>query len=274
MSRIWTEPLLAFLFTFLSLGLIIFARKPGLLKALGVGVLLGICCLTKQTFLPFIAIIPIGLFYLKFKKEQAFAIAIAAILMIAPWTIRNWILTHHLIPVHLLVGYNMQIGDYLIDHPYSKDWWTKANRTRIDPVEAESYKQIDKDAPLWQRELYIEKKTMLESLSRYLNDPYFFLRKILFNAMAFWFLGGINSFNFLSFYLIFIILQGITLLFFILACYRIWVYQGRSSIHSLIVLLVWFYFLFHLPILSESRFSLPLLPTMLAYGFGWPKKLG
>jgi uncharacterized membrane protein len=61
-------------------------------------------------------------------------------------------------------------------------------------------------------------------------------------------------------------------LFFVEATWKIWRYDGFKNIHSLILILVWLYFLSHLPVLSESRFSLPLIPTMMAYGFGWPFK--
>lgn len=271
-SRIWIELCIVLLFTSLMYSLICYSRHPTLVKAGGIGILLGIACLTKQTFLPYIFLIPIGLYFLNFQKKECLLILLLSMAVISPWTIRNWKLTHSFIPIQLLLGYNMQIGDYLVEHPLSKEWWLKAYKQNLEPIANEADTVLGPKSPSWQKEIYIEHKALNNSLKHYLNDPLFLLKKMLFNTWAFWFVGGINSYNLPALYIFFLFLQGLILLLFVEATWRIWRYQGIKNIHSLINFFVWLYFLSHLPVLSESRFSLPLIPTMMAYGFGWPAK--
>lgn len=268
-SRIWIEHFIVLFFTLLVYCLINYGKNATLRKAFIIGAVLGLACITKQTFLPYALIIPLSLYYLKFPWRHSCLIFILSLLIIAPWTLRNWNLTHNFIPVQLLLGYNMQIGDYLVENPTSKEWWLKAYMKGVEPIEIESREKF-KNKPSWEKEIYIEKKTLKNSLEHYFRDPVFFLKKLAFNLWAFWFMGGINSYNMPWFYATFLFFQAAILLFFIDATWRVWKNFGTRSIHSLIMALVWLYFASHLPVLSESRFSLPLIPTMMAYGFGWP----
>lgn len=268
-SRIWIEHFIVLLFTLLVYCLITYANKASLLKAFIIGAVLGISCITKQTFLPYVLIIPLGLYYLNFKWTHALLILVVSLLFIAPWTFRNWNLTHTVIPVQLLLGYNMQIGDYLIENPASREWWLKAYKEKVEPFEIETREKL-KGRPSWEKEIYIEKKALSRSLEHYLKNPFFLLKKLVFNLWAFWFMGGINTYYLPWLYVLFLFLQAAILLFFLDATWRVWRNFGARSIHSLVLVLVWLYFGSHLPVLSESRFSLPLIPTMMAYGFGWP----
>lgn len=271
-SRIWIELIIVFLFTAMVWAVIRFSKKPTYLAAVCMGLLLGIASLTKQTFLPYILIIPFAFYLLQLGKGKSWTILLVALLVIAPWTLRNWKLTHNLIPVQILVGYNMQIGDYLVDHSPSKEWWLLAYKANLEPYEKEAKERLGENSPSWKRELYLEKKAFTGSLNHYWNHPLFFLKKLAINAWSFWFMGGINSFYLPGLYIFFLILQGVVLLLFIDASWRIFRDKGLKNVHSLVLTLVWLYFLSHLPVLSESRFSLPLIPTMMAYGFGWPYK--
>lgn len=271
-SRIWIELVIVFFFTAVVYSLLYYSKNPSFKTAAGLGLLLGIACLTKQTFLPYILMIPIGLYLLNYRNGQAFLVFLIPLLVIAPWTLRNWNLTHQFIPVQTLVGYNMRIGDYLVENSPSKEWWPLAYKANLEPIEQEGKVKLGDNAPSWKRELFIEKKALLESLKQYWNHPAFFFKKLAINAWSFWFMGGINTYYLPWFYIFFLILQAAVLLFFIDASWRIYRDQGFRNIHTLAIVLVWLYFLAHLPVLSESRFSLPLIPTMMAYGFGWPFK--
>jgi 4-amino-4-deoxy-L-arabinose transferase-like glycosyltransferase len=276
-SRIYVEVLAIFLFTLVISSLTFFYQKNTFFRALLVGIVLGLSALTKTTFLIFIVFIPPFLFFskeiIRHRKQRVFyaiSIFLCSILIILPWTVRNWHLVHTVIPVQVLVGYNLLIGDGFVEvfnddlakgnNPLrSKNIWEESYESNIKPIE----KEIEKQHPekrLAEKELELDKMAIKQSFQHYIEDPLFFLKKLSFNAFAFWFLGPTLHRTFYLF-----LLEAPLLILFIIKSYQVLKYTSLLSLQSLHIFLVWLYFISHLPILAGGRFSVVLIPTMIVY---------
>ncbi|HKO60041.1 MAG TPA: glycosyltransferase family 39 protein [Pyrinomonadaceae bacterium] len=92
-------------------------KKPWLVWLILAGVCLGLSCWLRANALfmaPFLVVFIVFLFDRKQRLHYAGAFLAGAVLVIAPLTIRNWIVFHHFIPVSLGAGQTMLegISDY------------------------------------------------------------------------------------------------------------------------------------------------------------------
>ena len=92
-------------------------KNPRLLWLISAGVCVGLSCWLRANALlmaPFLAVATLMLFDTKRRFKFAGAFFAGALLVIAPLTIRNWIVFHHFIPVSLGAGQTMLegISDY------------------------------------------------------------------------------------------------------------------------------------------------------------------
>ena len=191
-SRIWVETLTTFLFTSLVASTLVLSQKPTAARSLLVGAILGVCILSKETFLPFAVIVPLSLVALpdvRLGWRGAFVIAATALTVVAPWSARNWHLTGRVIPVHLLAGLNVQRGDSFVDNygraPFSY-------RTLVELSEAKTAAVLSRlPRPDGGSALEVETDSLLlqDSLARYRRDPGFVAKKALLNGWLFWTLG-------------------------------------------------------------------------------------
>jgi len=119
-----TETLFSFL---LTAGLWAWGRQQGILA----GILIGAATLTRAVALPFVAVIALMAIVLRFNRGLHARIALAAVLVIAPWTIRNVVTQQAFIPVASMGwGANILVGT--IDVPYgASDLW---ERVHADPA--------------------------------------------------------------------------------------------------------------------------------------------
>jgi 4-amino-4-deoxy-L-arabinose transferase-like glycosyltransferase len=274
-SRIYVEVFGTFLFTLLVALLIYFSLKPSFFKALLVGCLISVATLTKTTFLPFIFIIPLFLVVsrtiIESQKKRIFyslAIFISSLLMLFPWTLRNWNLTHHFIPVQVLFGYNLQIGDgffEIYDNSHLswkerlKKAWIESYKNNVLPIEEKIIKTKPR-AHLSEREWDLEEIAREKSFHHYLENPLFLVKKVLYNSIGFWFAAPTLNRSILL-----VILQTPLLILFLCKTVTIFTNHIFSSIQGLHIILVWSYYFFHLPVLPGGRFSVVLIPTMIAY---------
>ncbi len=267
-SRIWIETLATFLFTSLVAVVVYFSLKQTIWRAVLVGVILAVCTLCKQTFLPFIIIIPVLLGMINNDARQwrrSFCVFVTAIILISPWTLRNWQHSNKLIPVHLLAGFNFQVGDSFIDDfdrsPFSYEkLWISGFKKVTDIAD----QQEMTDTKLADQEVLLDSIYLHKSLDRYLQNPGFFVRKIMYNTVLYWTLGetrlksGVIS-----------LMQIPLVLLFVLSAVRIVIRYGIRSIQAVPVIMVSCYFAFHLPIFAFARLSVVLVPTMLVIGMSF-----
>ena len=120
-SLLGSEPLYAFLFCWSLLLSLQFAERPTWLRASGAGVLLGLALLTRgNAVMMVVLLIPWGI--VQFRKTprlilRTCLIPFMAMLMLLPWTIRNYRVLHAFVPIEtgggdvLLGSYNRVIAN-------------------------------------------------------------------------------------------------------------------------------------------------------------------
>ncbi|MCB1112400.1 MAG: glycosyltransferase family 39 protein [Chlamydiales bacterium] len=258
-GRIWAESLLIFLTTAFVASLIAYDRRPSWYLASISGLILGACVLTKATFLPFIALVPLYFWWMK--QPRCWMICLVALCVVTPWGYRNWQLTRSIVPVHALAGYNMQRGDDFTDEinaapfSYGRLWEISNEKNKFfrDP----DAMKFDKR---WEYELWFDQTTTRLSVHRYLHHPFFLLKKMTVNALAFWFLGDTPLKT-----CAFIVMQGLLLFFFVRNVGGVLREHSWRSIYGLLLMFIAVYYFLHLPIFAFARLSAVLIPTMLSF---------
>jgi hypothetical protein len=262
--RVFIEPLSIFLFTLLMLLLVDGSAHQSTAMMCCIGITLGVLVLAKVTFLPFVALIPFAYWsYIGVPGRRVLILLLAAIVVILPWSYRNWRLTHTFIPVQTGLGKHMAGGDGVLDYFPStepRDLIDRSHYTRVFPVEAKVDAELGPNRPKWQMEIEVDRRTLQASLDRYMQQPFFLLRKLVFNAWAFWFLTGDHPLR-----VALILLQVASLVCFLYGSYRVVGSVKRREARVLPIGLSWVYFCSHLPVIAGARFSVVLLPTILAY---------
>jgi 4-amino-4-deoxy-L-arabinose transferase-like glycosyltransferase len=276
-SRIWIEILGAFLFTILVASALYLNQKPTVLRSLLVGLVIGISSLCKATFLPYIVVLPLLLIYLSNNRinwKHASYIFVVSLLIVLPWTLRNYSITGKFVPVQVLGGFNLAIGDGIVENyfkaPFSHGVLSHLSfDEKIKPLEA----SFPADTLGWQEEWFTDRELVRRSLSRYVHDPLFLLKKVTLNSFLFWTLGEDKKKT-----AVISLFQIPLLALFIVAVIKSFKTRGFRSLYSLPILLVLPYYLVHLPIFSVANFSVVLVPTIIIYAgsvvadYGWKQK--
>ena len=107
-AHFWSETLFLALLWWAMERLLASELSLGYGRVVAAGLLWGLACLTRETVLYFIPFAALWLAWgrpLRWRRGAAFAAA--AILTIAPWTARNWIVFHAFIPVGTAGGQNL-----------------------------------------------------------------------------------------------------------------------------------------------------------------------
>ena len=124
--------------------LVLAFKKPGLGKLLTAGVFVGLSCWLRANALlmgPFLALLVVLVFDGKRRWRYAAALLCGALLMIAPLTIRNWVVFNHFIPVSLGAGQTMLEG--ISDYDPSRRFGIPDTDMGIMKMEAEQYNRPD-----------------------------------------------------------------------------------------------------------------------------------
>jgi hypothetical protein len=156
--RLWTETFLTFVLAGFALTLINLLQNPTIPRALLCGVLAGVVALSKGIALIFVLLVPLVLLLRStnmwgklptcptsrhvlvvegvpagqgnYSREKAWCwmllFALAAAVLIAPWTWRNWTLTGEFLPIHANGGYNFYLGNGFARH------WLRAPFSYVD----------------------------------------------------------------------------------------------------------------------------------------------
>jgi hypothetical protein len=96
--------LAAFLFLLASI------EKPTTFHFLVAGLFLGLTALTRSVILPFAGLAILWAWFILKQRRGAILIAMAFILTISPWVIRNSLLHHKLAGIETSMGYNLYLG--------------------------------------------------------------------------------------------------------------------------------------------------------------------
>lgn len=265
-SRIWIETISMFLFTAMIAGTLYFALRPSLPRALVLGCILGASSLCKSTLLPYVALAPLLLWLLKANKAKlglSAMVVIIAVVVIAPWTVRNWKLTGRFIPVHARMGWNIEMGDELVEHigmaPFSLAKIWDASRERA----ATELRKLPEGLKKHEKELRLDSVLLKVSMQRYRSHPWFFVKKVLVNAWLFWTLGESPRKSAVIATLLLSLLALTTI-----STVSILRRKQMKAIMGVHILLMLVYYIMHLPVQAIARYSVVLVPAMIMYGIG------
>ncbi len=260
-ARILIESVNTLLFTLALVGVLAFVRRPSYLSALAMGVLVGIASLTKSIalYIPVAA----GLYHMLVRGKNIipkllFSLVVT-LAVIFPWTIRNYVVSSEIVPVHTSLGLNMVqgdvVGEYWARMPFSTiDLW-KVGKVRIDSILQPT--GLSAVEPKGDR-LLVE-----ESLRHNLRNPGGFLQRITLNALTLCYLGESRAKS--------IFLGCIQFPFFICVAIASIKLLRTSSDARVLVAVGAGFFLVHAFIIGWARYSAPILPAgivLAAWGIG------
>lgn len=261
-SRIWVESLAVALFTAITALSIGWLQRPGFGKTLTLGILLGVAALTKGVFLLFAFSVPLLLALWprsRLPYHQPLVVFISAMLVISPWTYRNYRLTRAFIPVHVNSGFAAALGNTFVDNfPHTglqlgalHDAGTQYIRQHVP--------SMPKEGRRWQADLFEELSCLALARQRIQNSPLFLAKKIALNALFFWTLSDTRVKS-----LVVASLQLPLFGFWLLASWKVFKRDGPRDLKLLPSVMVMIYYLAHLPIIACARYSTVIVPTMIA----------
>ncbi len=262
-SRVWVENMSMVLFAAILAGMVYLIQRPTPWRAVLLGGAIAAATLTKGTFLPYVLAIPFMLWFLIPKDKRFVATAIvflSGVLLIAPWTARNYVVAHKFIPVHARLWFNIEMGDEIAEHWAESplDFCPIWGRCASTLLAVQS--RIPKDLPKYRKELMTDDILMEMSKQRYRNNPMFIVKKIGVNAIAFWTLGAGKQKT---------IVIGAMLLSLValvlVSCILIWRRRQIRTVMGAHLVLVLIYCGMHLPVEAIARYSVVLLPAMIIY---------
>lgn len=265
-ARIWIETMTILIFTAFLLVSLHFMDRPSLKNGALLGLLTGLLSLSKGTFLPFVVLVP--LYFAVFRRQAGFLrialIPLVASLTILPWTIRNWRLTGHVIPVHGNLGFNVRIGDVYTAHApevhynFLPLWFRHTAEAKVifDQARAEG-------DPGWLAEIKVDQGLMALSLQTYKSSPLFLVKKMFVNAIGFWMLSESKSKSIISGLMNLPLLAG-----FAIGIFRLFRGGRMTPALTLPLVLIGVYYLSHLPFLGFLRYCSIIIPMMIVYAVG------
>jgi len=263
-SRIWIDSLLSFLFTLLMLSVLLLYERPVLMRAVFVGITLGICILAKSNFIPIALVLTFMLLVERIISIQhAISILLVAGLLVLPWTLRNYYVTGTLIPVHIGAGVNVSEGDTRAEHAseYPLEFgpiFEQYHKPKLQHI-VDTSGVISDENPRWKNEVDIDRVLVKESFDRYRRDPSFLAWKVGYNTWQYW----IGSQTKLKTIVVTILQVPLLLLFAIGIAKGLRSPLSRLVLTQLAVIMV--YYVLHLPMEGQARYSLALLPTMVGF---------
>lgn len=187
--RLWTETFLTFAIALFTWTLLRLLRSPTTEAAILCGLALGFTVLSKGIALVFL---PLSVFVLLLRLKSAGwrwagIMATTALILILPWTYRNWRITGTLVPVHANSGYVFFLGNGLVRHGYAAPLSYEAlnDLTQEDRLRLYQSLAVAPSDPL-----EIDGILGKAALEEILANPLFLMRKASLNSLFFWYLAG------------------------------------------------------------------------------------
>jgi len=251
-ARIWIETTNTLLVSLVAYTIVLLFEKKITGHAIVCGIATGFAILTKSVLLFFPLIVIVLL--MKDRKENfrlAAVLVVTILLIVAPWTLRNYKVSHAFVPVHVSLGLNLIQGDALATYwetqPLSSlQLWYKG-KAMMDSILGGS-KLTPTD---------VKGDRLLTSASFRYNAarPLFLFKRTLLNFLTFWYLGEspIKS-------IFLIILQVPLFILTVIASARFW---KASPFLQPLILLIGYYALLHSLIIGWARYSVPIIPLCI-----------
>jgi hypothetical protein len=247
-ARIWIETTHTLLVSTVALTLVLLFEKPDTSRAVQCGVAFGLALLTKSVLLlfPFVAATLVMRRRRSHTHAAALLIASTAVI-VTPWTLRNLIGSGMFIPIHTSAGLNMVQGDALAEHwsaaPFSTVGLWKYGKAQMDSLlKPTSFSPEDPEG---------DRFLLEKSLARNVLHPVAALKRIVMNAITFWFLSETATKS-----TVLAVLQLPLLIGLMAASCR---FRKRTAARPLIAL-VWYFWIVHMFLVGWARYSAPIIP--------------
>jgi 4-amino-4-deoxy-L-arabinose transferase-like glycosyltransferase len=265
-ARVWIETTHTMLVVALCAVLVSLWHRPRTSVAVAAGLLWGVAVLTKSLLL----LLPVSMMALAFGStnrlvRKGLLICMATgLLLVVPWTVRNYVGSGRIVPVHTSLGLNMVQGEIIADPgsglPLSTATLWEAGKRETDSLLGPM--GFAAESP--EGDAYLVRAVT----KSWLHDPGSLLRRVIVNGATFWYLSEspLKSYA----------VMGIQVpLLLILAR----VFGPARRIFRGVTLLAWiiaYYWLAHAFIVGWARYSAPIVPICLLVAaggwLGWRKE--
>ena len=255
-------------FVTLSVTLYVYAvlvlfRAPTIGKGMLSGGAFALAALTKAVVLP-LPVVLCGYALLRRRVAlRAATISMAVgFTLTSIWTVRNYVVTGHVIPVSGGLGFNMLVGTFTIDSGRDCDSSIKYGRAAaLDHIRKTEGVNVSHDDLHTARHLDLspemDRLFRSSALGLFADRPFLLVRKVGINAVRFWYFSSsplksvING-----------TINLVVLLLAVLGLPRM-MKSSRLEVELLLLIVVSFVGLYSLVIVHSSRFSLPVVLLLL-----------
>jgi len=267
-SRIWVEPFMMFLFTALVASVVLVKRHPTPWTAALVGLIVGASVMTKSVYTPFLILTPL-LLVMPFGRRLSLGLAAVVLLtgvaVVAPWTLRNGMVTGIYSPEVGTTGFTLHQGNDFVEDfakaPFSVSALYPYSLARIRE-ESDSL-DFTPNATSLQKKNELDAARRRAAVEKLKNSPEFFVKKIAYDAVLFWTFGDTPGKS------LFIALCQLPLVALFCACLVTRWAQFMQGALGICAALVVLYYCAHLPTISLARYSAVLVPAMLIVAVGF-----
>ncbi len=254
-----TETLCTFFLTLAVLYLVKSSKNPRLRYLVSAGIYLGLASLARPFVFPFFIVLPLWAFVsfknnLKMASKASLVITLAMFLVILPWIIRNYVVTHKFVFITSQGGQTfLGANNPKVLECFKGGWIHPTESGLFDEKEISHYLKTlsaeDADKLCWKKGIaFVSKK------------PLFTLKLMVYKFKLFWHLNKDTSFFSLEYFFV--------LLFAIYGSIRS--LEGFAST-SILYLLPVFFTLMSLVFWGDDRIRSPIEPLLVifaAYGIG------
>ncbi len=189
-ARIWTETLLTIMILFVAYRLVRFFNIPTFWRALFLGMVVGITSLIRSgviLFIPFLIIICLSRFKWK-EAKYLFVSFLCVIIIILPWSVRNYRVTKEFIPVQTTAASNFIVGKAIAQdftkYPLSFSQSMERATSEIgDTLDNADISPLDAEEAVG--EAYLRNMIIREVW----NNPKILFQKISAQVFTFWYLA-------------------------------------------------------------------------------------
>jgi 4-amino-4-deoxy-L-arabinose transferase-like glycosyltransferase len=266
-SRILVESLMLLLFTGLIASVVLLKHRPGPWSALLVGVIIGLCVLTKSVYTPFLVLTPV-LLLLPFGERVAPGLAaivlVSGILVVMPWSFRNYQVTGVFAPVVGRSGFTLHQGnDFVEDFARAPFSISALYPLSLERMRSENDLSEFSSTPGGvRRSIALDAAHGRSAIGKFLESPEFFFKKVTYDLFLFWTLGDSPG---KSLAIALVQLPVVVLFCTFLIRRRGEIAKGAVGICVCLVIL---YYFAHLPTIALARYSVVLVPAMLIVAVG------
>jgi 4-amino-4-deoxy-L-arabinose transferase-like glycosyltransferase len=270
-GRVFGIPLFAFLLSVLIWLLLRAFERPTAGRFFAAGIILGVATLTHSTLLLFPLFILVGIWAhahhqkriqgttahtLGSSLRMALLTVLGMILIIAPWTVRNYMVSGEFVLVTAGGGYNFLMGNFFVEHRGSGDQNNKALMGEAAEQIAGILSEKGYDHPRFFNFTAAQDKFLNQvSRQRIKQNPLKFLNKIRKQLLPFWYLGASETKT--------RILTVLQLPVLLLAGLGVFFSYTRQKSCSLLVLTIAYFNLVYAAIHAQVKFSVPVVPYVL-----------